>query len=343
MTVALVGFTIALLLAAIVAGLESGLYSAERLRLDPLARDGNRRMGRVLRHLQHPDRALAALLLVNNVAHALCARFADPIVVPWVSDLAGSYTALASALVVTPVLFVLGEIVPKDVFRRHPTRFLALAEPVLTLVTFVMTPVVAPFAWLVGKLAGKDDRKTRILLDRTEIETLLMTGADGVALTPVQGDLASAVLRLRRIKVRDRMVPWSDVATVSKDATARDVIEASVRAGKTRLPVVAGGGHSYLGYVVSGEARRVHPGAFRVESYLHTFPAIGAEITIAAALARLQREGRSLGFVVDSATGRTLGIISAADIVGTLLETRPKARAVSRPTSDSVAQKSPKG
>ena len=343
MTFALVGFLLSLVLAAIVAGLESGLYSAERLRLDPLARGGNRRMERVLRHLQHPDRALAALLLVNNVAHALCARFADPIVIPWVSEFAGTHTAIASALVVTPVLFVLGEIVPKDVFRRHPTRFLALAEPVLTVVNLIVSPLAYPFAWLVGRLAGKDGRKARILLDRTQIETLIMSGADGVALTPEQGELASAVLRLRQIKVKDRMVPWASVATVERNATAADVIEASVRAGKTRLPVLSQDGTTYLGYVTSGEARRALSATFRLESCLHSFPSINAEITIAAALARLQREGRSLGFVVDFASGKTLGIISAADIVGTLLESRPKVRAVSRPSGGTVAEKSPKG
>lgn len=336
-------FLVSLVFAAVAAGLEAGLYSAERVRIDPLARDGDGRYRRLLEHVARPDRTLTALLLANNVAHALCARFADPLVLPLAERWWPGQEAVVTALVLTPVLFIFAEVVPKDVFRRRPTPFLAAFEPVLTLIDLIFLPLSIPFAAMVRKLAKKDDRKTRILLDRTDIETLLTSPVDGAPLNESQQGLASAVLRLRNIVVRARMVPNADVATVSADAGPDEVVAASVASGKTRLAVRSPDGAGYLGYVAAGDARRALGRPWTARSALYTCPGVNAELSIASALAKLQREGRPLGFVVDPASGAVLGLISAADIVSTLLDERPKSKTGVRTTAGTVAEKSPKG
>ena len=139
------------------------------------------------------------------------------------------------------------------------------------------------------------------------------------------------------------MVPNASIATVAADAGPDEVVAASVASGKTRLAVRAPDGAGYLGYVAAGDARRALGRPWTARSALYTCPGVNAELSIASALAKLQREGRPLGFVVEPASGAVLGLISAADIVSTLLDERPKAKTGVRTTVGSVAEKSPKG
>jgi Mg2+/Co2+ transporter CorB len=71
--------------------------------------------------VRQPDRVLTSLLLANNAAHALCARFADPLVLPIAAKWWPGHEAVVGAVLLGPVLFIFAEVVPKDVFRRSPT------------------------------------------------------------------------------------------------------------------------------------------------------------------------------------------------------------------------------
>ena len=105
------------IMSAIYSGLETGLYTINQIRLGVRSSAGLKSARRIVRLVTHPTRMLAVLLVSNNIANFLAsygaARLLNATTLnPW--------EAIAiNAVVMIPLLFIFGEVLPKDMFRTH--------------------------------------------------------------------------------------------------------------------------------------------------------------------------------------------------------------------------------
>ena len=103
------------LLSALYSGLETGLYTVNKIRLDVRALSGVASAKRLLAIVNRPARMLAVLLVCNNIANFLAsygaARLLEETTLgPWLA-------ITVNAVVMIPILFIFGEVLPKDLFR----------------------------------------------------------------------------------------------------------------------------------------------------------------------------------------------------------------------------------
>ncbi len=113
-----IGITLlGILLSALYSGLETGLYTVNKIRLDVRALSGVTSAKRLFAIINRPARMLAVLLVCNNVANYLAsygaARLLEETTLgPWMA-------IIVNAMVMIPILFIFGEVLPKDLFRSH--------------------------------------------------------------------------------------------------------------------------------------------------------------------------------------------------------------------------------
>lgn len=327
MSLGLAALLLALLLflSALFSGSETGVYSLSRVRLDAEVRAG-RRSAQLLARLVRGDTAFLITLLVGNnlmlelLTHVFEASTIEPLALPlWARE-------VVVTLILTPVVFVFGELLPKDVFRRRPHMFLTLATPFLGAARVVLLPISLPlraFSAILERLLRLRRKDFVRALEREQILELLQEGTRVGALDSHAEEIARNVLILREMRLTSLTLPWADVRTVDLDAGPEAARQAVEEAEFTRLPALetaADGSRAVVGYIhqldVLGD-----PGA-DVGQLRRPIPVLDPELGVNRALARLRTSGQRLALVGTPA--EPLGLVTVMDLVGAVAgETRP--------------------
>lgn len=225
---------------ALWSGSETGFYCLSRVRLDVrLHRHGDRAAQRVRDELAQPNRLLATILLGNNVCNYL-----GTLGVTMLLESAGfspGLTVVLQMIVLTPMLLVFGESLPKEIFRLNADSWPYALSGVLKAVRLAATAVlVLPVLMWVSRLALRiaGDGGGAIELGGTRrLLGLIEESAHAGAISGVQGALAERALAFERTVVGDVMVPWRSVDRLRLDWSNERATDAAVRTTRTWLPV----------------------------------------------------------------------------------------------------------
>jgi CBS domain containing-hemolysin-like protein len=297
-------------LSAICSGAEIGMYSLSRPRLEAECAQGHR-TARVMRSLvRTPAWMLATLLVWNNFSHQASSLVGAWMLAPLA--IAPSVQELAITAVVTPPMLLLGELFPKDLFRRKPHTLFGLIAPLL----YVMRSLVAVLAFplqilssLLSRLFGADQSElTRVQGREAVIELLRERESE---LSPQVEKLARNVLDLRSRRVGRVMVPWKKVETVSVDLGLPELRRRASQSSFARHPVVDAGG-AVKGYVHQLEVLAAGPGV-ALAGLLRPLLALDPDTPLDRALARLRSSGQRAALVGTPA--RPLGWVTLKDLV----------------------------
>lgn len=211
-------------LSAVFSGLETGLYRLNRIRLRLRAERGEDRRAQVLRSLlAQPEALLATVLLGNNLANYLATGSVSKVLMP----LGELTSVIVTTAVVTPVLFILGEVTPKNIFRRNPDLFCyPLARPLRWLGLALWPAVVALRS--IGRIAAAffhaPPAQESTLLTRSSLAFLLSESEETGTLSAAQGRLAESIVIRHRFRVRDLMVPISEAGVIDETTAIEDLL-----------------------------------------------------------------------------------------------------------------------
>ena len=308
-----------LFLSAVFSGAETGVYSVNRVRLEAEAEEG-KRSARILSRLVADDAGLLITLLVgNNLVLALLTYLTEDAVERW--PLPSYAHELVATALLTPAVFLLGELVPKDLFRRRPHLMLSLAAPLLSLFRVVL----GPLAWPLGRIAAglerlfglRQEEFTRVL-GREEMVELLAEGRRVGVLAPHAEELAHSVLVLRQTPLSQVALPWSRVECVDLEAGDAAARAAVVRSRFTRLPVSRldqRGQRSVVGYVHQLDVLGAPPDA-PVAGCVRPLLELAPGLPVDRAVSRLQSAGQRVALLGDARS--PLGLVSLMDLLGTI-------------------------
>lgn len=224
---------------AIFSGAETGLYRLSQPRLEVEARAG-RRSAKLLRYLLSRESALLVTILVgNNLALQILTWKAETLGV----EEGGSLThELLVVLLLTPLVFLFGEALPKDIFRRRPHAAMAWTADFLFVVRIILWPaerVLSLFSKGLAMIFGIEGEKQLSSGSRESVERLLHEGTLLGALEPRAEELARNALALRGVPLERVMTPWAKVVKICAADDGAAVWTAVAEAQYSRLPVVS--------------------------------------------------------------------------------------------------------
>jgi len=215
-------------------GSETALVSASRIRLQHVANEGLRRARLALEILNKRERILTATLIVTNVCNIAAGAIATVSFQRWM----GSIGAVAATVVMTCILLVISEIVPKAYFRHHADRMLIEAAALWRAISWILAPVTFPVQVLtnfVFHLFGS--RPKSLYRTREEIKLILEESVENGGLGRHERDMLESTLDYATTIVREVMVPISEVALLPETAGSQELIVLARERGHTRIPV----------------------------------------------------------------------------------------------------------
>jgi putative hemolysin len=302
--------------AGLFAGLETGMYTMSLVRLSVRASRGDKSAAKLERENARPRRLLSTLLVANAIAGWLASFGVSQIL-----DGLGYgplEVVLLDLVILIPLVFVFGEMLPKDLFRVHADRWMPrfagfLHAARLVLCSTGLVPVVVGLGAIATRLfGGRSVERTEL---RARVAAMLAEGAGSEGLSETQLGFADRVFTMREVTVGQEMRPWRFVASVPEGCPGDQRARSFLQSSASRLPVVAADGR-VLGTVAAVDhlAAPEAPNVAIMQPVLHLVSRMSALEAIQA----MRRERVQLAIVADR-PDRPLGIVSMKDLVEPLV------------------------
>ena len=306
--------------AAFFAGAETALRAASRARMQALETSGDKRAALANRLITRRGRLISAMLLGGQLVTIGASAYTTSVLVAAVGDRGVVYaTAMMTALIV-----IFGEVLPKTVAIAYPDRMSLLIAPVVSFFVTVFGPVVSAVELLVRgllflcgvTLAERESGLTGHEELRGAVDILHREG--GVARD--ERDMFGGLLELAEIPVGDAMVHRTNMRTIDADLPPVELIREVLASPYTRMPLWRGDPDNIIGMLhtkdlfrafaaAGGDAARIKAADIALEAWF-----IPEATSLRDQLQAFLRRKIHSALVVDE-YGVVLGLITLEDII----------------------------
>lgn len=264
-----------LLVSAIFSGSETALTASSRASMARLEKHGNKRAAFVNRLMDKRERMLGALLLGNNTVNIAASALATGVLLTWF----GQAGVLYATLVMTTLVVVFAEILPKTAAFNAPDRIaLVVARPMLWLVKIlgpVLMMIETLVRWLLKRVGMNIGEDQQVLSAHEELRGAVdLMHREGDVETHDR-DMFGGVLDLRELVVSDVMIHRTSMITLNADEPAEQVVNAVIASPVTRLPLWRGKPENIVGILHVKDLLRA----------LHALDGDAAKVDIASLMA----------------------------------------------------------
>lgn len=261
------------------------------------------------------DRPLAAILSLNTVAHTVGASGAGAQALEVFGD---AYVAAASG-VLTLLILVFSEIIPKTLGARYWKLLAPYAARLLKILIYITLPLV----WLsmgITRLMG-GSHHTEPAISREEFEILADIGSKDGILDEEESRILANLFRLNALRARDVMTPRTVILAFSEEMTVDEAMQDEKTMRFSRIPIYDSDVDGITGYVLKQDvlltsARDLHEtplGDLRRNLLI-----IPANTKLHRALDMMLEQQEHIALLIDE-YGGTTGILTMEDLVETLL------------------------
>jgi CBS domain containing-hemolysin-like protein len=304
---------LAFLVTALFSAAEMSFIAANRLRLRHLAEAGNRNAARYLESFKQPERLLSTAMMGSTIAHITASSVATWALLPTV----GAAAALAVTLVLTPLMLVFGEVIPKAVAREWATALILRLFPVIEAASKVLAPLsVSANALVGGALAVFGHRRitARAFVSREELKLLLQMEPEEADVTSSEAEMIDKIFDLGETTVREVMVPMVEVAALPETASPDECVRLIAERGFSRIPIYADRIFNVVGVVTAMDLLRQGASARDARAFMRPATYVPETKRIDELLREMQKARVQLVVVVDE-YGAAVGIVTVEDIV----------------------------
>jgi len=298
---------------ALFSAAEMSFIAANRLRLRHMAEGGNRTAIRYLDAFRSPERLLSTAMMGVTIAHITASSVATWALLPVV----GGAAAILVTLALTPIMLVLGEVIPKAVARERATGLILWLFPVIEALGRLLTPLTWGANALVGwalSLFGRERTSTRQFVSREELKVLLQMEPEEADVTVSEAEMIDKIFDLGETAVREVMVPLVDVAALPETASGADAVRLIQERGFSRIPVFTDRVFNIVGVVTAMDLLRRGGPAQDLRALMRPATYVPETKHIDDLLREMQKNRVQLAVVVDE-YGGAVGIVTVEDIV----------------------------
>jgi len=227
-----------ILVSAFFSSSETAFISLQRIRVKHLESKGVAGAGRLAKILEKPEKFLSTVVLGNNFVNTAAAALGTAIAI---SLWGGSekVAVLIATVVVTAVLLLTGEILPKITAAQHSERIALLYVTPMTVLSWLLYPAVATLEWLgtaFSKLVGGTPVR-RALVTEEELRTMISVGKEEGVVEEAEAKMLHKVFEFGDHPVHDAMTPRPDVVWIEKGMKLADFLRVYSQSPHSRFPV----------------------------------------------------------------------------------------------------------
>ena len=299
-----------LALSAMASGSEVAFFSLSRTEIDELESSSDISSKRVLELLDNPDRLLATILVTNNMVN-ICLVIVVTQLVGEIFIFSGVWEFVFNTIVITFLLLLFGEIMPKVMSQSNPVKFSRLISMPLKFLRWL----VYPLAFILMRTSSK---VSRLATRNAEISIEELADAVDLAETGSEEEqkMLSGIVAFGQTEVVEIMHSRVDITGLEYDTSYDEVRKIIVETGYSRIPVYGDDLDDVRGvlYVKDLLPYIGEPSDFEWQKLLRQPYFVHEHMMIDDLLKKFQKKKIHIAIVVDE-YGATQGLISLEDIL----------------------------
>ena len=235
--ISILAIVVLLILSAFFSGSETALTAASRARLHHLERKGSRRAGLVNRLIESRERMIGAILLGNNLVNILATALAASVFISVFGDAGVIY----ATIVMTLVVVVFAEVLPKTYAIRHADRMALAVAPVMRFVVGLFSPITRSIQAAVGILmrvfGAERSVRARLVTPAEELRGAIDLHTDEGGILKHEGDMLGSILDLSDVRISEIMVHRKQMYVIDAGLPPAQAMEAVLASPYTRIPI----------------------------------------------------------------------------------------------------------
>ncbi|MBE5826045.1 MAG: HlyC/CorC family transporter [Butyrivibrio sp.] len=302
------------LLSAFFSSAETALMTSNKVRMKALADEGNKGAERVLKISDDTQKMLSAILIGNNIVNLS----ASALMTVFVTDVFGSFAIGLGTGILTLVVLIFGEIIPKTVATAYAEKISLIYAPIILFVMAIITPfsfIINGIATAIMKLFSIDTGKRQAMTEN-ELKTYVDVSHEDGVIESGEKEIIYNVFDFSDAVAKDIMIPRIDMSCVSTESDYSEVMKVFKEDMYTRIPVYEGNEQdNIIGLInVKDLILLQDKENFRIRDHLRKAYYTYEFKKTADLLVEMREKSQNVAFVL-SEYGATVGMITLEDLL----------------------------
>lgn len=305
-----------LILSAFFSGTEIAFLTANKLSIEVLKNKGSSK-GRILTDLyKDPKAFLSTMLVGNNIVMVMYAILFGSIITRILSPFLPEDSfimSLLSTILMTVVVLIFGEYLPKTIFRLYANELIfRLAHVIKFFKALLFFP-----AWIMMSLSntlirifvGRQIEAENNDITRLDLEHYIQTSIQEEK--DIDKEILTNALNLNQVRVKDCMIPRNEIVFIDKNDDIRKIKETFINSQHSRLIVVDGDIENVIGYL---HHQQLFKNPASIKRHIMDIDFVPEIMNVQELMHRFIKDGTNIACVVDE-FGGIAGLITLEDIL----------------------------
>ena len=302
------------LLSSFFSSAETAFMTCNKVKMKAMADEGDKRASRVLRICEDTQKMLSAILIGNNIVNLS----ASALMTVLVTEMFGSFAVGIGTGILTLVVLIFGEIIPKSAATAYSEKISLIYAP---LILFVMA-VMSPFSFVINGVATglmkvcRIDTDKRQAMTENELKTYVDVSHEDGVIESGEKEIIYNVFDFSDALAKDIMIPRIDMSCISTEASFDEVMKIFKENMYTRIPVYDGGDQdNIIGLInVKDLILLEDKENFKIRDHLRKAYYTYEFKKTADLLVEMREKSQNVAFVL-SEYGATVGMITLEDLL----------------------------
>ncbi len=202
----------------------------------------------LMKILQKPKETLISILIGNEIVNVLLSAYGAKVF----TEHFGNIGALISAFLISFLIFIFGETIPKNLVLVAVDRLSLIYAPLFYPVHVLLTPfryvLVLP-ARSILKMFNIEIKEEKFILSEEKIIDMMEAGLETGEFSTEEKDMVEKVLKMEDTLVREIMTSKPDIFALPEDKKIREVIDIILEKGHSKIPVYKENPDNITGFV----------------------------------------------------------------------------------------------
>ncbi|MBK9271099.1 MAG: HlyC/CorC family transporter [Saprospiraceae bacterium] len=305
-----------LVLSAFFSGAEIAFFTANKLSIEVKKNKGDRSSNIISEFYDKPEKFISVILLGNNIALVCLTYLLTTLLTPFLelSQWSTGMQVIANTLLVTTIILIFGEFLPKVLFRLFANeliQYTALPLSFLSKILYIPSLVMTSASnFLIRKFSKATIAPTRYRFSILDLEHY-MEGSMKLTDEEIDTDIFKNTLNLKQVRVKNCMVPRNEIVHLDVSQNIQELIQLFSESKLSRILVTDGDIDNVLGYV---HHQQLFKPSDSLKEMIMEMPFVPETLNVYDLMLRMNKLRLSIACVVDE-YGGTSGIITLEDIL----------------------------
>ena len=305
------------ILSGFFSGIETGLISLDRLKLEQEAKSSKKKK-QILTFLEKPDLIFGTTLFGTNISVVIVSSLSIFLINTLKNEDKINISEHTATLIIAGFVLIFAELIPKALYRDYPNRLVSRGFSMLKFFSFIFTPFVKFVSILDNLLAKlfKLPQQSRFnFVSREDLSFMLSEAKDDGVMHEDQMEMLEDALEFSELDAENVMIHRTDIVAFQLDTSIEEVISIAKEKGFTRFPVYKNNLDDIKGILIIYDLLKQKDHAdLTVADFIRNAFFAPETMDVNKLLTEMQKEKVSMAIIMDS-YGGTAGVITIEDIL----------------------------